>query len=189
MCGRGLGGGIVSFLATACLVLPAAGDYGGGSGTASDPYRIFTAEHLSAIGAAPADWGRHFTLMADIDHFKSINDAYGHAMGDKVLKQVAQILRDACRKEDIVARYGGEEFLIILPETSPDKAVVVAERLRRAIGGTTIDVGEDHIHVTVSGGLSSYAPGRQEKDLIKEADDNLYGAKDKGKNRIYYEHF
>ncbi|HNT44609.1 MAG TPA: GGDEF domain-containing protein, partial [Syntrophorhabdaceae bacterium] len=109
--------------------------------------------------------------------------------GDQVLKGITRTMKDNLRNIDRLGRYGGEEFLVILPETGLDKALVVAERLRAAIGSAVIDSGDDRIEVTVSAGLASYTPGRLEKDLIKEADDNLYRAKAEGKNRTYYEDF
>lgn len=121
-------------------------------------------------------------LMADIDHFKSINDTYGHDRGDKVLKQVAQILRDACRKEDIVARYGGEEFLVILPDSGAGAAADCAERMRRAVADTSF-AGIDR-PVTASFGATVLTPADTEGDFIKRADTALYEAKAKGRNRV-----
>ena len=128
-------------------------------------------------------------MLFDLDNFKDVNDTYGHLAGDFVLQRVAELFTKRLRTIDIVGRYGGEEFLVILPETDIDKARLVAERLRVAVAGAVIDDGDDRIHVTVSAGLASYAPGLLENDLIKKADDNLYRAKTEGKNRIYYEDF
>lgn len=128
-------------------------------------------------------------ILFDVDDFKLINDRYGHLAGDQVLKGITLTMKDNLRNIDRLGRYGGEEFLVILPETGLDKALVVAERLRVAIGGAVIDSGDDRIQVTVSAGLAAYTPGQLEKDLIKEADDNLYRAKAEGKNRTYYEDF
>ncbi len=126
-------------------------------------------------------------IIFDVDDFKLVNDRYGHLAGDQVLKGITRSMKDNLRKIDKVGRYGGEEFLVILPETGPDKAFVVAERLRLAVGNMVIEGGGDDIRVTVSAGLASYTPGRLEKDLIKEADDKLYLAKGEGKNRTYHE--
>ena len=121
-------------------------------------------------------------LMADIDHFKSINDTYGHGTGDKVLQQVAQILRDSCRKEDIVARYGGEEFLVILPDSGTKAATECAERIRRTISGVSFP-GIDH-PVTASFGVTVFTSSDTEDDFIKRADTALYEAKTTGRNRV-----
>jgi len=121
-------------------------------------------------------------LMADIDHFKSINDTYGHDMGDKVLKQVAQILRDTCRKEDIVARYGGEEFLVILPDSGAGAAADCAERMRKAVAGASF-TGIDR-PVTASFGATVLTPADTEDDFLKRADAALYEAKAGGRNRV-----
>ncbi|MDD3846337.1 MAG: diguanylate cyclase [Syntrophorhabdaceae bacterium] len=127
-------------------------------------------------------------LLLDVDDFKLVNDRYGHLAGDQVLKNISRIVKENLRSIDKVGRYGGEEFLVILPETSSEKAMVVAERLRRAIGDSFVEAENHQVYATVSGGLASYTPGRQYKELIKEADDNLYRAKEEGKNRIHYEH-
>ena len=121
-------------------------------------------------------------LMADIDHFKSINDTYGHGTGDKALQQVAQILRDSCRKEDIVARYGGEEFLVILPDSGTRAASECAERMRRTIAGSSFP-GIDH-PVTASFGVTFLTSADTEDDFIKRADTALYEAKATGRNRV-----
>lgn len=121
-------------------------------------------------------------LMTDIDHFKSINDTYGHGMGDQVLKQVAQILRDACRKEDIVARYGGEEFIVILPDSGAGAAADCAERMRSAIAGATFS-GIDR-SITASFGVTVFTPADTEDDFLKRADAALYEAKAAGRNRV-----
>lgn len=128
-------------------------------------------------------------ILFDVDDFKTVNDRHGHLAGDQVLRDITRTMKENLRSIDRLGRYGGEEFLVILPETGLDKALVVAERLRTAVGSAVIDPGGDRIHVTVSAGLASYAPGRLENDLIKEADDNLYRAKAEGKNRTYHEDF
>ena len=128
-------------------------------------------------------------ILFDVDDFKTVNDRYGHLAGDQVLKGITRIVKENLRAIDKVGRYGGEEFLVILPETSADKAIMVAERLRIAVEKAVIESDNNLIHSTVSGGVVAYTPGRQEKDLIKKADDNLYRAKKDGKNRTYYEDF
>ncbi|MHB8108450.1 MAG: diguanylate cyclase [Syntrophorhabdaceae bacterium] len=126
-------------------------------------------------------------ILFDIDDFKLVNDRYGHLVGDQILKGVTKTAKDNLRTIDKVGRYGGEEFLIILPETEAGKAVLVAERLRSAVENEVFEPDGHSIRVTISSGLASYAADRQEKELIKIADDNLYRAKGEGKNRVYYE--
>jgi diguanylate cyclase (GGDEF)-like protein len=121
-------------------------------------------------------------LMTDIDHFKSINDTYGHDAGDKVLMQVAQTLLTTCRKEDIVARYGGEEFVVILPNSPATSALECAERIRKAIE-ETVCPGVDR-RMTVSVGATLFAADDTEESLIKRADTALYDAKESGRNRV-----
>ncbi|MBN1662762.1 MAG: GGDEF domain-containing protein [Deltaproteobacteria bacterium] len=121
-------------------------------------------------------------LMTDIDHFKSINDTYGHDAGDRVLVQVANILRMMCRKEDITARFGGEEFVVILPETPVATAVECAERIRKSIQSTAYP-GIDR-QITASFGVTLFLADDTEESLIKRADTALYEAKQSGRNRV-----
>ena len=123
-------------------------------------------------------------IIADIDHFKEINDTYGHLAGDKILKEIAVYLEDALRGSDLVARYGGEEFAIILPETSKIDGMMVAERLRETIASLKIDYEGRSLMVTASFGLSCLGSHRRVRkvDFIKEADYALYQAKNAGRN-------
>jgi diguanylate cyclase (GGDEF)-like protein len=125
--------------------------------------------------------------LFDIDDFKKINDTYGHLAGDAVLQKLAELLKASLRAIDIVGRYGGEEFLAILPETDGINGYSVAERFKEKIESETFVSGEVEIKITISGGVAHYAYGMDVNKLIKVADDNLYSAKRKGKNRIYYE--
>ena len=125
-------------------------------------------------------------LMIDIDHFKNLNDTYGHHVGDQVLREVALILVKDMREVDTVARYGGEEFVIILPETSETAALFVAERLRRAVEKAKFFAGSPGAiqHLTISVGLAVYdRDARFKRDLIESSDAALYAAKHEGRNR------
>ncbi|OIO01861.1 MAG: hypothetical protein AUJ49_07095 [Desulfovibrionaceae bacterium CG1_02_65_16] len=125
-------------------------------------------------------FGQCFTLlMLDLDHFKEFNDAYGHSAGDQALRDLADILSDTARLYDRVMRYGGEEFAVILPQTSPEEAVAVAERIRAAVAGHMVRFDEQELEaVTVSIGLASYpADGLDMAGLVKNADSALYEAK------------
>ncbi len=129
---------------------------------------------------------REFSLIIfDIDHFKKVNDTYGHPVGDQVLKAISRVAEKSVRKSDIVARYGGEEFAVILPETDFVGAKVFAERIRRDIEKMTIDVDDTTIRITVSVGFTCYRHTSkiQEKSaIISMADKALYTAKLGGRN-------
>jgi putative two-component system response regulator len=131
-------------------------------------------------------YGRPVTIaMIDIDHFKRINDVYGHHAGDAVLRRVAIILREQTRDTDTICRVGGEEFLIIFPSQTTLEASVCAERVRVAVAQNTFDIGDASTRVTVSIGLATREPGvAQFTDLIKAADLTLYGAKNAGRNLV-----
>jgi diguanylate cyclase (GGDEF)-like protein len=125
--------------------------------------------------------------MVDIDYFKSLNDSYGHHVGDQVLRDVASILMKDMREIDTVARYGGEEFVLILPETSGPGAVLVAERLRRGVEQARFFAGTPDAveRLSISIGISVYEQnGRFRKELIEAADAALYSAKSRGRNRV-----
>ena len=122
--------------------------------------------------------------LVDIDHFKRINDAYGHLAGDEVLRQVAYQLRDHIRHPDMVGRYGGEEFLILLPNTKSSAAAEQAERLSKHIRETMVDVFEHSLKITVSMGIAELHIGVDNwESLLKRADGAMYEAKDKGRDR------
>ncbi len=126
-------------------------------------------------------------ILLDVDHFKRVNDTYGHLVGDEVLKGLAHILVCETRQSDIVARYGGEEFIILLPSTSLDGALVLAERLRKRVAETTFyDEDDRPFKVTISLGvsyLSSSCP-KGERELLQTADKALYLSKNQGRNRV-----
>jgi len=126
-------------------------------------------------------------LMIDIDHFKQLNDTFGHHTGDQVLRDVASILMKDMREVDTVARYGGEEFVMILPETTETGATYVAQRLRRAVEQTKFFAGSPQSiqHLTISIGIAVFDTDAQfKRDLIEFADAALYAAKHAGRNRI-----
>lgn len=125
-------------------------------------------------------------LMFDIDYFKSVNDTYGHLMGDRVLSRIAKLSRSVMREGDITIRYGGEEFLAVLPAASRDDVRHVGERLRRLVADASIKDGDQSISVTISVGGTSYpeADVEGEQELVKIADEALYRAKESGRNRV-----
>ncbi|MFN3862116.1 MAG: GGDEF domain-containing protein [Roseateles sp.] len=120
----------------------------------------------------------------DLDHFKRINDAHGHAAGDAVLRAFAQTGQAALRATDVLARWGGEEFLVLLPDTAMPPAVSGVERLREHTAAMRVDFGGATITVTVSGGLTAYRPGETLEQTLERADGLLYQAKNAGRNRI-----
>ncbi|MDR0362433.1 MAG: GGDEF domain-containing protein [Planctomycetota bacterium] len=130
--------------------------------------------------------GEIFTLlMLDIDHFKEVNDTYGHLNGDRVLKGVAMKLRESVRGNDVPCRLGGEEFAVLLPNTRESAARAVAERVRADLQKTIFKLDDNTVRITISGGLSEAWPGMDcPEALIKRADKALYNAKAGGRNRI-----
>ena len=133
--------------------------------------------HLSAVGR-----GRPLTvIMIDIDHFKSVNDTYGHDVGDAVLKAVAQLLHDGVRPVDLVGRWGGEEFLVVCPDTPCDPGRLLAERLAASLRTKDIDrVGRK----TASFGVAEARTGDTIDSLFVKADQALYAAKSGGRDRV-----
>jgi len=124
-------------------------------------------------------------LMLDIDHFKQVNDTYGHAAGDAVLRMVAEVCAAALRKVDVIGRYGGEEFAALLPETRLKDAARVAERLALAVSDLPFDIQGRLLHVTVSVGVAeALGPGDTLARMIDRADQAMYRAKQAGRNRV-----
>lgn len=126
-------------------------------------------------------------LMADIDHFKTFNDSYGHRIGDEVLKIVARTLKDGVKGQDLAARYGGEEFAILLPRTGLKGATAVAEQIRSRLARRTITNrrnGASYGTVTVSIGVAQYRVGETLDHFVQRADQALYRAKNEGRNRV-----
>jgi diguanylate cyclase (GGDEF)-like protein len=135
-------------------------------------------------------YGRPLSLlMFDIDHFKTINDTHGHLTGDYVLKELARRLLGRIRKEELLARYGGEEFAVVLPETSHENAMMLAEQLRRLSDGEPFEYEGDSFPVTISVGVSTLEGDYQGQpadplEFIRRADANLYAAKRAGRNQV-----
>jgi len=125
-------------------------------------------------------------IMVDIDHFKKVNDTFGHDGGDKVLREIASLLKKSVRQHDTVARYGGEEFVLLLPGAPLDPTNMVAERIRRSVENTPFDMGQTQIRITISLGISNFPIHRMKskEELVKMADLALYEAKRGGRNRV-----
>lgn len=123
-------------------------------------------------------------IFIDIDHFKNVNDTYGHACGDEVLKHVSATIRNLLRKYDVLARYGGEEFLTLLPETDLEGAKIVAERFRKTIEDTTVIFGKLSIKVTITLGVAQYDHALGADKSIQMADRALYEGKETGRNKV-----
>ena len=136
----------------------------------------------SLMGGRPVS-----VLMADIDHFKAVNDTYGHDAGDEVLQEMAKRLKTNSRVMDVVCRPGGEEFMVIMPDTPGDLACAAAERIRRSVAAEPFVVsgGAREISITLSAGVSTIRGASDTiADLIKRADTALYQAKAAGRNRV-----
>jgi len=150
---------------------------------------LFNRRHFDSLAAAEWERFRRYRrplslLMVDIDFFKSVNDRYGHGVGDRVIIQIANAFRDQQRKSDIVARLGGEEFALLLPETELEAAAIVAERLRDMVSRHVLALPDDNIAVTISIGVSEAREGMTLGDMLNEADKALYEAKERGRNRV-----
>lgn len=123
-------------------------------------------------------------IIMDIDHFKRVNDTYGHDAGDAVLKEFSSLLKGLSRKIDVVSRWGGEEFLMLLPDTSLLQALTLAERLRAAVENHSFNYKFETIPITMSAGVCAVSQYEDINRILKQADINLYEAKVKGRNRI-----
>lgn len=129
--------------------------------------------------------GGHLAMaILDLDHFKRINDGYGHLAGDKVLKIVADQLRKRLRSRDFIARFGGEEFVLLLPQTSPAVAAQMAEALRAAVEACPFHFKGERVVITTSIGLGAFRSGERGDQVLKRADAALYRAKESGRNRV-----
>jgi len=150
--------------------------------------RRYMESHLGTLAEQAAARGRPMTLLIiDIDHFKVINDTFGHDAGDDVLREFAIRLRKSTRGIDLACRYGGEEFVVVMPETDKSVATVVAERIRRRIASEpfAIRAGEGTVDVTISIGLAALNGASESvAAVLKRADQALYRAKHEGRNRV-----
>jgi two-component system cell cycle response regulator len=149
--------------------------------------RRYLSRHLDGLIASAAETGKSIgALVVDIDHFKSINDTYGHPVGDEVLRVVANRLQRNLRSFDTIARWGGEEFVVVMPDASIDVAVAVADRLRRKVATVPVRYGDNQeLTVTVSIGIGVFHGADDNAEaLIRRADEGLYAAKRAGRNRI-----
>ncbi len=147
---------------------------------------------VEELARARRDASSLVCLMLDIDHFKNVNDTYGHAAGDAVLRELAQRIESQVRVSDVAARYGGEEFVVLLPGTEIESGTLLAERIRKAVSANPIEIGGGNsITITVSIGIASIAPIRDVDDLkttgeslLARADVALYSAKSSGRDRV-----
>lgn len=149
--------------------------------------RRYFEENLQAEMDRSRRYGRDLSVVLfDLDFFKRINDTHGHAIGDRVLRTVGRLLQENCRSSDIPCRFGGEEFIVLLPETDCDRAVVFAERFRRALEIETIETQNTSVQITVSGGISCACGEKIEAyELFRQADEALYRVKANGRNAVF----
>jgi diguanylate cyclase (GGDEF)-like protein len=148
-------------------------------------HRTFQARFEDLLQRAARHGHKVALLLCDVDHFKKVNDGYGHPVGDEVLRRVAKVLQEVPRKIDIPARYGGEEFAVILDNVDVAQAKAVAERIRIEISKVVVDTEKGPLSVTESIGVSAFPDdGRDRATLIERADLALYHAKHTGRNRV-----
>jgi len=144
----------------------------------------FNNQLLAAIEFATRNREPFSLLLIDIDHFKKVNDSYGHAAGDEVLRRIASRIRNSLRKYDTAYRYGGEELAVILPATRMKHAIAIAERFRQLIETQKVRAGGNLIGVTISLGVAQFEPTDDAESLFNRADRRLYRAKSEGRNRV-----
>jgi diguanylate cyclase (GGDEF)-like protein len=144
--------------------------------------RTYVLDRFEKELAASRRYGKLLSvIMLDLDHFKRVNDAYGHQVGDAVMQRVTAIFKAVIRESDLAGRYGGEEFLIVLPETDCGEAAVVAERIRVQV--EELQWTEPGLRPTISGGVAEFSEEGADR-LLQRADGLLYRAKELGRNRI-----
>jgi two-component system, cell cycle response regulator len=149
--------------------------------------RRYMERHIAGLVEHSVAGGKPLAvLMLDVDHFKAINDTYGHDAGDEVLREFALRIRKSIRGLDLACRYGGEEFIVVMPETDLSAAALVAERLRRTIASEpfALQRGERATNVTISVGIAALGSGDDAPKVLKRADEALYRAKRAGRNRV-----
>jgi diguanylate cyclase (GGDEF)-like protein len=148
-------------------------------------HRTFQERFGELLERAARHGHRAAVLLCDVDHFKQVNDNYGHPAGDEVLRRVARVLQDVARKIDITARYGGEEFAVVLDNADAAQARAVAERIRQEIGKLVVETEKGPLQITESIGVAAFPDdGRDRAVLIERADLALYHAKHTGRNRV-----
>lgn len=147
--------------------------------------RSYGEQFLVAFDSAQKNGNELCCIMVDLDHFKLVNDNYGHAVGDTVIKLLAEMLRSNCRQEDLIGRYGGEEFCVVLPDQTMEAALKVAERIRLGFKDQSIRRFEGGPHVTASIGVASIIDNPRNPDHLNDmADEALYVAKSSGRNKV-----
>lgn len=140
----------------------------------------------SALSELQSTAGQTGLIFIDIDHFKNINDTYGHEIGDQVLTSVAQTMRNSLRSSDFLGRWGGEEFITLIYDTDPFQLKTVAEKLRTLVKNSSIPINECTVHITVSGGATLLVEDDTSKSVLERADQLLYQSKTEGRNTITY---
>lgn len=129
--------------------------------------------------------GKVSVLTVDIDHFKHVNDSYGHAAGDEVLKELANVLANACRSDDSISRIGGEEFCVVLPECGCERALEIGERIRKSVEHHIFPVPNNNLKITISVGVATFPDTvKSINEIMEEADKALYLAKQTGRNKV-----
>ncbi|WBT39550.1 MULTISPECIES: GGDEF domain-containing protein [Hyphomicrobium] len=149
--------------------------------------RLFDEEIERAVGESNARRTPLSLIMCDIDHFKRVNDTFGHSVGDEIIKALTRIIASSVQETDSVARYGGEEFVIILPGTDQRAATAIAERIRRQFGAKQFSIRKTHEkvgRVTASFGVVEHRPGDDVEMFVQRADAKLYEAKARGRDRV-----
>ncbi len=142
--------------------------------------RQFLVNQLGSI----SDADRAVMLMADIDHFKRINDTYGHIAGDRVITYVARCLAENCRDGDVVSRFGGEEFAVVMIGASLEQGLHAAERMRAAVANANLVIDGEHVPVTISVGVAARQRTQEANGVLRAADKALYEAKENGRDRV-----
>ena len=151
-------------------------------------HRAVKEKLVAALQEAKAGGTPLAVAMIDIDHFKTVNDNYGHPLGDQVIKSLAWLLKQRLRKTDLVGRYGGEEFLVVLPDTPTDQAFAVLDRIRHDFSLIKYAFEDTWFDITFSAGVAQFPATSHAEALIKKADEALYEAKDSGRNCVIAHH-